>query len=70
MCCQPGRALGTRHSLDYSEMQNKWYSPRMNSSLSTGAGVASTVSPTELLATIFSWSLSSITTVVPLRPVK
>ncbi len=53
-----------------SAIQNRCFSPRMNNSSPTGAGVASTVSPTEFVATIFSSFASSITTVVPLRPVK
>ncbi len=51
-------------------MQNRCCSPRMNNSLSTGAGVASTPSPTLFVATTLSWLASSITTVVPFRAVK
>lgn len=59
-----------RHSGVYSAMQNRCRSPRINSSLSTGAGVASTVSPTEFVLTISNESESLITTVVPLRLVR
>ena len=51
-------------------MQNRCFSPRMKSSLSTGAGVASTVSSTSFVATICRSLASLMTTVVPLRAVR
>lgn len=54
----------------YSSIQKRCFSPRINSCLPTGAGVASTVSPTELDATTSNSSPSLRTTVRPLRPVK
>ena len=63
-------SLGNSTSTQDPVMQNRCCSPRIKSSLSTGAGVASTVSPTEFVATISSVSESLMTTVVPSRPVK
>ena len=45
-------------------------SPRMNSWSSTGTGVASTVSPTELVVTTSRRAASLMTVVLPLRPVR
>ncbi len=69
---EPSAARGylLSRSSDQLAMQNRCRSPRMNSSLSTGAGVASTVSFIALVATISNSGESLITTILPLRPLK